>query len=545
MKVFLVDDEIAIRENLRNSFPWEENGFQLLGEAPDGEMALPMIRDLNPDILLTDIRMPFMDGMELCAEVKRMMPWVGVVILSGYDDFSYAQKAIPLGVREYLLKPITAQELLSALKRVAGQIAEERRAQESMASLRRDVVSGNQFLREKLLESLFTEEGDRFEDEQLMRQMRAMGVNLAAGCYVVIDVAFSLKGEARARARAALSALAEATGGSVFTCGMAHGARALVLGDNEQDAEERAYSFASSAAHLPQLENCDDLRLSIGETVRDYYDIRRSMQSARHVRHTAAGQGEGRRIIGVGELNDRTTLLNSLELSPLYERLQYAPAEELDAVLAEYADLLGSGEEGRDLAMGYLRIAAVIAARHIVSDAGADPQDVLDEALIAEALRAEGLDTVKALLLAAIRCRDASGRGLGQTPVGRARAFLSRRYSDPNLMLQDVAGEVGMSQSHFSTVFAQETGITFTQYLTALRIGKAKELLSATRMRSSEIAFAVGYNDAHYFSYLFKKQTGVTPSEYRKSNKSEPESKDNETTAGASPENSKRISTIF
>ena len=208
MKVFLVDDEIAIRENLRNSFPWEENGFQLVGEAPDGEMALPMIRDLNPDILLTDSRMPFMDGMQLCAEVKRMLPWVGVVILSGYDDFSYAQKAISLGVREYLLKPITAQELGGALTRVAERIAEERRAQESVASLRRDMASGNQFLREKLLESLFTEEGDRFEDEQLMRQMRAMGVNLAAGCYVVIDIAFPLRDEARARVRAALSQLA-------------------------------------------------------------------------------------------------------------------------------------------------------------------------------------------------------------------------------------------------------------------------------------------------------------------------------------------------
>ncbi len=518
MKVFLVDDEIAIRENLRNSFPWEENGFQLVGEAPDGEMALPMIRDLNPDILLTDIRMPFMDGMELCAQVKRMLPWIGVVILSGYDDFSYAQKAISLGVREYLLKPITADELGGALTRVAGQIAEERRAQESMASLRRDVVSGNQFLREKLLASLFTESGDRFEDEQLMRQMRAMGVNLAAGCYVVIDIAFSLKNEARARARAALSDLAEASGGSVFTCGMAHGARALVLGDNEQDAEERAYSFASSAAHLPQLEGCDELMLSIGETVKDYYDIRRSMQSARHVRHAAAGQGAGRRIIGVGELNDRTTLLDSLELSPLYERLQYAPAGELDDILAEYADALGRGTEGQDLAMGYLRIAAVIAARHIVSDAGQDPQRVLDEGQIAEALRGEGMEGVKALLLAAFACRDSSGRGLGQTPVDRARVFLSQHYSDPNLMLQDVAREVGMSQSHFSTVFAQETGITFTQFLTALRIGKAKELLSATRMRSSEIAFAVGYNDAHYFSYMFKKQTGLTPSEYRREN---------------------------
>ena len=514
MKVFLVDDEIAIRENLRNSFPWEENGFQLVGEAPDGEMALPMIRDLNPDILLTDIRMPFMDGMELCAQVKRVLPWIGVVILSGYDDFAYARQAISLGVKEYLLKPITADELGEALKRVAARITEERRA----ASLRRDAAPGNPFLREKLLASLFTEEGDRFEDEQLMRQMRAMGVNLAAGCYVVIDIAFPLKDEARVRAREALSALAEASGGSVFTCGMPHGARALVLGDNERDAEERAYSFAASAAHLPQLESCDQLLLSIGETVTDYFAIRKSMQSARHVRHAAVGRGGGRRIIGVGELDDETTSLNSLELSPLYERLQYAPAEELDAILADYADLLGSGAEGRELALGYLRIAAVIAARQIVSDAGADPQRVLDEGRIAEALRAEGIEAVRALLNEAMACRDRSGRGQGQTPVARARRFLSRRYSDPNLMLQDVAGEVGMSQSHFSTVFAQETGLTFTQYLTALRIGKAKELLSATAMRSSEIAFAVGYNDAHYFSYMFKKQTGMTPSEYRKEN---------------------------
>ena len=89
MKVFLVDDEIAIRENLRNSFPWEEKGYQLVGEAPDGEMALPMLRDLNADILLTDIRMPFMDGIRLCEEVQRTMPWVERIILSGYDDFSW------------------------------------------------------------------------------------------------------------------------------------------------------------------------------------------------------------------------------------------------------------------------------------------------------------------------------------------------------------------------------------------------------------------------------------------------------------------------
>ena len=102
VKVFLVDDEIVIREGIRNSFPWEESGYTLVGEAPDGEIALPMIRDANPDILITDIRMPFMDGMQLCREVKRQMPWIGVVILSGYDDFTYARQAISLGVKEYL-----------------------------------------------------------------------------------------------------------------------------------------------------------------------------------------------------------------------------------------------------------------------------------------------------------------------------------------------------------------------------------------------------------------------------------------------------------
>ena len=135
-KVFLVDDEIAIRENLRNSFPWEEKGFQLVGEAPDGEMALPMIRDLDVDILLTDIRMPFMDGMKLCEEVQRTMPWVERIILSGYDDFEYARKAITLGVREYLLKPVTAKELGDVLDRVRSQIEEKRRERENLTALK-------------------------------------------------------------------------------------------------------------------------------------------------------------------------------------------------------------------------------------------------------------------------------------------------------------------------------------------------------------------------------------------------------------------------
>ena len=124
-KVFLADDEIVIREGIRTSFPWSETEYQLVGEAPDGEIALSMIRDTKPDILITDIRMPFMDGLAVCRVVRRQMPWIGIIILSGYDEFEYARQAIQLGVKEYMLKPITANELRQVLDRVNAQIKAE------------------------------------------------------------------------------------------------------------------------------------------------------------------------------------------------------------------------------------------------------------------------------------------------------------------------------------------------------------------------------------------------------------------------------------
>ena len=122
MKVFLVDDEIVVREGIRESFPWEDTPYVLVGEAPDGEMALPMIRDTNPDIVITDIRMPFMDGIELCRIIRSQMPWIGIIILSGYDEFEYARQAISLGVCRYLLKPSDLEELKETVRVMVGRL---------------------------------------------------------------------------------------------------------------------------------------------------------------------------------------------------------------------------------------------------------------------------------------------------------------------------------------------------------------------------------------------------------------------------------------
>ena len=121
--VFIVDDEMIVREGLRTKIDWEKSRFSFAGEAGDGEIALSMIQDIKPDILITDIKMPFMDGLELAQAVKKLQPKISIIILSGHDEFDYAKKAISIGVEDYILKPFTLDEILRCLNRVAEKLA--------------------------------------------------------------------------------------------------------------------------------------------------------------------------------------------------------------------------------------------------------------------------------------------------------------------------------------------------------------------------------------------------------------------------------------
>ena len=125
-KVFLVDDEIVVREGIRNSIQWDETEYTLAGEAPDGEMALSIMKDIKPDILVTDIRMPFMDGLALSRVIKKVLPWVKIIIISGHDEFHYAREAISIGVEEFLLKPVSSLDMLKSLDKVASIIKKEK-----------------------------------------------------------------------------------------------------------------------------------------------------------------------------------------------------------------------------------------------------------------------------------------------------------------------------------------------------------------------------------------------------------------------------------
>ena len=525
MKVFLVDDEIATREGIRSSSLWEEGKYSLIGEAPDGEIALPMIYEEKPDIVITDIRMPFMDGLALTRAIKRSMPWIHIVILSGYSDFIYAKQAISLGVEEYLLKPVTADELRTVLDRIGEKIREESSLRVNAHVFQNRMASGMRFVQDKLLQSIINSPLSEEEVSKTRDQMENLGISMAAECYTIVEITCTLPDGGSEECFRILLQLTDGSGGMILLCTFHGGVRALVMGSSREDVEERAYTFASAALYTLEQNKAKDILITIGEMCTELSGLYESMRSARHIRYMAQKRPENERmrIIGIQEIDDAPPAFQDLEIQPLYEQLRYATAEEFPAVFQEYAYSLQGAEVNPEGTREYLKMEGIMTAARIVREAGGEAGAVLDrqdyETVINQAPWETVYNALVSLLRQALEYRESTTQAFGNTAVIRAQQYLAHNFTNPNLMLQDAAKAAGMSNSRFSTVFSQETGMSFTNYLSELRISKAKELLRATDMRSSQICFAVGYSDRHYFSYIFKKNVGMTPSEFRNENK--------------------------
>ena len=167
----------------------------------------------------------------------------------------------------------------------------------------------------------------------------------------------------------------------------------------------------------------------------------------------------------------------------------------------------------------------LLAASRMIKESGGAPEQVIPQALRYQEVGGkmmkleEVLPISRQMLEQAISFRDRQGSNRYGTVIRKAKAFIAEHYGDSNVTLHDVADHVALSNNHFCTVFSQEMGVTFTEYLTGVRMSKAKEMLTSTAMRTSDVAYAVGYNDPHYFSYLFKKHTGLSPRDFRREEK--------------------------
>jgi two-component system response regulator YesN len=432
-KVFFVDDEAAMRAGLRDSINWEGSNFTLEGEAPDGELALSLISQTLPDILITDVKMPFMDGLELSRRVVRTMPWVKIILLSGHDEFQYAQQAIRIGVSEYLLKPVTSETLFRALESAAREIEAERERRRTIEGLRKEVSDARRLQRERVLSDLVY---GLSGPEKISSDVEGLDSFAAVPRFLTALMEISpVAPDDLETAAQAKSSLFEILSSNENIRSFPEGAERVVCvfaaGDDDS-LEEDAYATAQAVK----------------------YEIER--------RHPCWVS------VAIGSPTERSALPKSFS----HAKRTMRHIERL----------------GRRMILGF---------KDIEPDG---PQETPWE---------EGKKPPTHGAAAGIK----SSRYCGV--IEKSTEYIRKHFAEGNVSLNTVAEFVGLSPNHFSTVFSQETGETFIECLTRERLRKAAELLKTTAIRSSEIAYQVGYNDPHYFSYVFKKNLGLSPSEYR------------------------------
>lgn len=364
IKVFLVEDEYVIREGIKNNIDWEAHGYEFCGEAGDGELAFPMIQEQRPDIVITDIRMPFMDGLALSKLIKKEFPEMEIIILSGYGEFEYAKEGIRIGVAQYLLKPISADALIKEVDQVAAAIEERRQKQR---------------IRDRYFKE-FAGNSDRNEEFRIQEI------------------------------------------------------------DYKQFERTKLQEFLKCGA--PQ---------EISYFVEEFF--------------------------------------NKMDCSAVKSRIfrQYIAIDAYFCVV-DFLEELGFSKDE------------------------IEPMDVASDILSnVESTK----DYIRRIIQKAVELRNTVSGSKYKELMDKVFHYIGEHYGEEELSLNQLAAYVNFSPNHLSTIFSQQTGQPFIKYLTDFRMNKAKELLRCTGKKSSEISVEVGYGDPHYFSSIFKKTQGMTPTQYR------------------------------
>ena len=542
LKIFLAEDEVVVRETIKRMIPWEELGFELVGEAADGEMALPLLIRQQPDLLITDIKMPFMDGLTLARLAKKEIPGLKVVILSGYDDFNYAKQAIGIGVEDYLLKPITKNALIERLSEIRSRYEHEKTQKEYYEKFQREMQAYEKNSSRDFFEALV---GGSMDMMEVYKRAEKLGLDIVAEAYNVLiftmncDEDFSgQRDEYSSWEAESLELLENFFAGhssamlfrsNIFSYGV------LLKGQREAIEENTRACVDEIRKILSRQDGRREWFLAVGQSVERLSQIQKSY-------HTASRAFSQRYLYdenilyydemetmehpgGQAETEDNAYLqkvdVNALNPAILQKFLSNGLQEETENFVKDYFYAIGQDPMESLVFRNYVILNVRFSVISFIKGLGCDTNE-MESADTEEVLAESGKNMESAIAYAkkmisqAIEIRDQNSGNKNRSILKTAVDFIDSHYMDEEISLNTVANVANVSSNHFSALFSQNMGQTFIEYLTTLRMNKAKELLRCTGMRSSEIAGEIGYKDAHYFSYLFKKTQGMTPSDYRK-----------------------------
>lgn len=535
IKVFLVEDEMVIRRGIKNSIDWEKEGYIFCGEASDGELAYPMIIKEKPDILITDIRMPFMDGLELCKLVKKELPNIKILILSGYDEFDYAKEAIRLGVTEYLLKPISSGKLLEALNGVSESIRREKEDKDLVRKYMEEMRENTEHEKQKFFEQMIA---GNLSMADALETGKKYEMNLSAGMYNLLLFRFTLgeenrkSGELLGEAEYAIEKLTERLEYVFEFQRGVEGWAFLLMADNEEQMSERVKELSKDLEEIMKNYSTIAYLGGIGQPVARLRELEESFREAERAL-AARFTMELNRIISVEDIRmaQNVDTLDDIEITSfgeiektrtmLEKFLNNGAEDEIDEFVDVYINELPEENLKSVLMRQYIIMDAYIVMMSfcekiegIEGEMQAQSEELKNSMKTSQTLE-EIKNYIRMLLKKIIGVRDTiSGRRYSDI-IEIAKDQIRKTYMSDEISLNTIAAEVGMSPSYFSSIFSKEMGKTFVEYLTEIRMDRAKELLMCSSMKTSEIGYEVGYKDPHYFSYIFKKTQNCTPKEFR------------------------------
>ena len=544
LKVLLVEDEFVVREGIKK-IDWEAHGYEFCGEASDGELALPLIRKTLPDIVITDIKMPFMDGLELTRQIRREFPDMEIIILSGYEEFEYARDAISLGVSKYLSKPIGATELIRELDDLKETIEQKKLEREMMLQYQKDISEDVSSMRRAFFKDLVS---GNLSVSQLIEEAEENGIDLVASAYCIllcnVTAVSGNEDDAGADVDRIYSSLSDWSDRFseeflVFERDL-DGVAILFKGPDTDSVTESVKTRSREFVGLMNEHEGIRFYAGIGSVVERVSEISASFDMASKAFATRYFNHESRIVTFDPKMYEADHIVSADDRDPgdrredkdiefsaidindasrnmLLEYLRTGDEADAGYFASEYLDQVGGSALESLLFRQYLVMDVYFTVAGFVTDLGFAKEDI--EAPDSAMSMAQSIDKVRdfcrRIVSSAMELRNSSSRNKYKDVAETAVAYIEEHYMDEDLSLNTLAEHVRFSPNHLSMIFSQQMGVTFSKYLIEYRIGKAKEALKCTSMKSSEIALEVGYRDPHYFSYMFKKITGQTPTQYR------------------------------
>ena len=524
-RVLLVDDEEEIREGIRVKIDWAGLGFELAGSAANGMDALELAEQLRPDVVLTDIKMPYMDGLELCRRLKPLLPASKLVMFSGFDEFEYARQAVGMSVSEYILKPINAPELSSVLTRLRGQLDHERLERRDIEALRRRYEESLPILRELFYTRLLS---GQIRPDQIQDRAARYEIELPEGLWTAALVHVDGPGDEGERDELLLLSVQSFLEKQFSLEGAS--ARVVLYGDMAAllvrlSGEERLYPLLEELERLSRLsQSYLGLRLTtgVGLPCRGPEELDRSAEGARSALDYRVLAGGGR-VIYIGDLEPQSAAAPSFEEEDQRElsaAVKLGTPEQVEEVVQGLIKRLSRA--GLSLSKCDLFLLEVVTCLVRLTRSGAlAVEEVFGERFTGAVSVADFSSLEELGNWLGERCQrlhDLLGRRRSDSAwqmVERAKDYIAGHYTDEQLSVEALCSHIHLSPTYFSTLFKREVGMSFTAYVTKVRMEEAARLLRETDEKTYRVAEAAGYSDPNYFSYVFKRHHGVSPSKFR------------------------------